>query len=122
MNKLAFILAAMLSTGACAQTQEQPPLGDIPPTFDMPEGQFRIQLPLRCTTEAGAVFDRLEHGGYKIAFLGQTENLVGGGLYVTVFLHKDRKDYFVLLANDTGDICELTSGEQGESFLVEDSI
>ena len=122
MNKLAFILAAMLSTGACAQTEEHPPLGDIPPTYDMPEGQFSIQLPLLCTTKSAEVFDQLEHGGYKVAFLGQTENLAGGGLYVTVFLHKDKKDYFVLLANDTGDICKVTSGELGESFLVDQGI
>lgn len=110
----------LLSTAACAQTQEYPPLGDIPPTYDMPEDQFVITLPMVCVEDSGPVFDKLEHGGYNLVFLGQTKSQAGGDLFVSVFMHKEYSDYYILITNsNTGGVCEVTSGDYGQIFSID---
>jgi hypothetical protein len=122
MKKLIFGLIMAFSTAAWAET-EHPPLEDIPPTYDMPEDQFVIDLPMMCTMDGARIFDYLERGGYKIAFLGSTKSQNGGDLYVTVFLHQVDGDYYVLITNKkAGGTCELTSGDYGQVFPLDEFI
>ena len=55
-----------------------------------------------------------------MSFLGQTESMAGGALFVSVFVHPENGDYYVLLTNkDTGGVCEITSGPYGQSFSID---
>ena len=117
VKKLIFAFGFLFATQACAQQQD---LSDIPPTYEYANGQFSIELPMLCTTDSESVFDRLNSGGYEMSFLGQTESMAGGALFVSVFVHPENGDYYVLLTNkDTGGVCEITSGPYGRSFSID---
>lgn len=121
MKKLIFTLCLAMSTSACAEPTEHPPLEDVPPTYDMPEDQFMITLPMVCTTKAESVYDTLEREKYALVFLGQTESMAGGDLYVSVFLNKRKNDYYVLLTNKkTGGVCQVTTGSYGQVFPIDE--
>lgn len=117
VKKLIFAFGLLFATQACAQQEN---LSDIPPTYEYGNGQFSIELPMLCTTDSESVFDRLNSEGYKMSFLGQTESMAGGALFVSVFVHPEAGDYHVLLTNkDTGGVCEITSGPYGQSFSID---
>jgi hypothetical protein len=121
MKKLIFTLCLAMSTSACAEPTEHPPLEDVPPTYDMAEDQFTITLPMVCTTKADKVFDTLQRERYVLVFLGQTQSLAGGDLYVSVFLNKSQSDYYVLLTNKkTGGVCQVTTGNYGQVFPIDE--
>ena len=122
MKKLIFGLIMAFSTAAWAET-EHPPLEDIPPTYDMPEDQFVVDLPMMCSMDSSSLFDYLENNGYKIGMLGSTQSQNGGELYITTFVHVINKDFHILLTNKkAGGTCELTSGDYVQFFPVDESI
>ena len=119
MKKLAIVFSLMFAAQACAQTEHED-LSDVPPTYDLEAGRFFIDLPMICSEDSSGVFSKLNSDGYKMSFLGQTKSMAGGELYVSVFVHPKRGNYYVLLTNkETGGVCEVTSGQFGQAFNID---
>jgi len=131
MKKLIFALSLLCASAVYAESElprivdpEIPnpeELGDIPGTYDLPEGQFMIELPMMCTDHSQDLFNILNEQHYAMVFLGQTESMAGSDLYVSVFLNKTKNNYIVLLTNkDSGGVCQLTSGAYGQVFPLDE--
>jgi hypothetical protein len=115
MKKLILAISMLVTTSAYAEPQEHPPLGDIPPSYDMPRDQFTVPYPLVCTGKKENVLKNLNSLGYSLVFLGETVSVVNTPLFAAVFLRQPGEQYFILLMNDEG-ICELATGEVGNYF------
>ena len=120
MKKVALLLSLMLSTAGCAHANDED-IQNVPPTYDFEEGDFMVDLPLFCEMDGTAVLDVVNSQGYKLVFLAEQKSMAGSMLYVTVFLHPERRDFYIFLTNkDTGAICEVTSGALGNVYPLTD--
>ena len=131
MKKLIFALSLLCASAVYAESElprivdpEIPnpeELGDIPGTYDLPQGQFMIDLPMMCTEYSEDLFNSLNRNNYVLVFLGKTESLSGSELYISIFLNKIDNDYFALLTNkDSGGVCQLSNGAYGQVFPLDE--